>query len=211
MQEKDITLGKNDDTSAPMTKPITPGMKLEIWRDGKQTVTEEEAVKFKVRQIQDKDRKVGYKEVKTPGKNGKKVVTYEIVMKNGKEVKRKIVQSVVTEQPQEQVEIVGAKNNYSGSVNEWLAALRSCEAPGSGYTTNTGNGFYGAYQFMSGTWNRIAPMAGRPDLVGVRPDKASPADQDFMIIANTKLSSGGLASQNPGCYQKLGLSAFPPQ
>lgn len=101
------------------------------------------------------------------------------------------------------------KLSSSGELARWLIELRTCEAGGN-YKTNTGNGFYGAYQFMISTWNRIAPKAGRPDLVGVRPDKASPADQDFMIIQNTKLSAGGLATQNPGCYKKLGLSKFPP-
>ncbi len=84
-----------------------------------------------------------------------------------------------------------------------------CESGGN-YKINTGNGFYGAYQFMASTWQRIAPMAGRPDLANVMPHQADPADQDYMIIQNTKLSSGGLASQNPGCYSSTGISQFPP-
>jgi hypothetical protein len=97
----------------------------------------------------------------------------------------------------------------SKSLSEWLLALRTCES-GATYTRNTGNGFYGAYQFMPDTWNRIAYKIGRQDLVGVSPDLASPADQDAMIIANTNLSHG-LDTQNPGCYRKLGLSNKPPQ
>lgn len=96
----------------------------------------------------------------------------------------------------------------SSSRAKWLADLRGCESGGN-YKTNTGNGFYGAYQFMISTWNTIAAKVGRPDLIGVRPDLASPADQDFMIIKNTELSAG-LSTQNPGCYKKLGLSNKPP-
>ena len=105
--------------------------------------------------------------------------------------------------------VVGAKG-FSGSVGQWLATLRGCEAGGN-YQTNSGNGYYGAYQFNPGTWRSIASKVGRPDLAGVLPNQASPADQDFMIIQNTKMSRGGLATQNPGCYKKHGLSAFPPE
>ena len=210
LEEKGVKLGKDDGMSVAPSAPLVAGMTVQVWRNGVQTVTQEEDIAMPTRQIQDHDQLVGFKEVRTIGKVGKKQVTYEINMQDGAEVSRKVIQEVKTLDPVEQVEVVGVKNNYSSSLNEWLSALRSCEARSSGYTTNTGNGFYGAYQFMASTWDRIAPKAGRPDLVGVRPDLASPADQDMMIVANTKLSSGGLASQNPGCYKKLGLSAQPP-
>ena len=96
---------------------------------------------------------------------------------------------------------------------EWLYTLRMCESTNS-YTRNTGNSFYGAYQFMIPTWNSIATYkvdgyVSRPDLIGVRPDLASPADQDYMILKNTT-GTAGLVSQNPGCYAKTGLSNRPP-
>lgn len=210
LKEKNVTLGKDDQASVPLSTPLVAGMMVQVWRNGVQTFTQEEEIAAPVEQIKDQDRPIGFKEVRTAGKPGKKQVTYEINMQNGVEVSRKVIQSVTTLEPVKQVEIVGAKNNYSSSLNEWLLALRVCESGGA-YDRNSGNGFYGAYQFMVSTWDRIAPKAGRPDLVGVRPDLANPADQDMMIVANTKLSSGGLATQNPGCYKKLGLSQFPPQ
>lgn len=210
LKEKKVKLGKDDQASVPLSTPVVAGMTVQVWRNGVQTFTQEEEITPPVEQIKDQDRPLGFKEVRTPGKPGKKQVTYEINMQNGVEVSRKVIQSVTTLEPVKQVEVVGAKNNYSSSLNEWLLALRVCESGGA-YDRNSGNGFYGAYQFMISTWDRIAPKAGRPDLAGVRPDLASPADQDMMIVMNTKLSSGGLATQNPGCYKKLGLSQFPPQ
>lgn len=97
----------------------------------------------------------------------------------------------------------------SGSQAEWLYKLRMCESDGN-YAINTGNGFYGAYQFMQSTWNNIARMSGKTHLIGVQPNAASPADQDAMIVYNTNVTQG-LATQNPGCYKKLGLSNKPPQ
>lgn len=209
LSSKNITLGKDDTLSVAESTPITNGMSVEIWRNGKQTVTEEQAIAFDTEKIQDADREAGYREIKTPGENGKKNVTYEIEMRNGIEVGRVEIQSVTTQEPKKQVEIVGTKNNYSGSLNEWLLALRTCETGGN-YARNSGDGYYGAYQFLPSTWNSIAKKVGRPDLVGVLPSNANPADQDALVIANTNMTAG-LSTQHPGCYKKLGLSNKPPQ
>lgn len=60
-----------------------------------------------------------------------------------------------------------------------LYRLRACESTDN-YAINTGNGFYGAYQFLISTWNSVASRH-RPDLIGVRPDRAAPVDQDDMV------------------------------
>jgi hypothetical protein len=38
----------------------------------------------------------------------------------------------------------------------------------------------GAYQFLQSTWDSAANHAGRPALIGVRPNTASEYDQDDM-------------------------------
>jgi hypothetical protein len=80
-----------------------------VWRNGVQTVTNEEPVAFTTKQIRDTDRAVGYKAIQEPGTPGKKMVTYQIEMRDGKEIGRKIIQSVVTQESKQQVEVVGAK------------------------------------------------------------------------------------------------------
>jgi transglycosylase-like protein len=153
LKDKHITLKKDDTLSMDLSAKIVPGMKIELWRNGKQTVTVEEEVKFETEKIKDANRETSYREVKQAGENGKKNVTYEIEMKNGTEVSRKEIASVVTKEPKKQVEIVGTKssNTFSGSFSEALARLRSCEG---NYKSNTGNGYYGAYQFDKRTWGK---------------------------------------------------------
>ena len=153
LKDKNITLQKDDTLSVDQSARIVPGMKIELWRNGKQTVTVEEDVKFQTEKVQDANRDLGYREVKQAGENGKKNVTYEIEMKNGVEVSRKEIASVVTKESKKQIEIVGAKssNTFSGSFSEALSRLRSCEGS---YTSNTGNGYYGAYQFDKRTWGK---------------------------------------------------------
>ena len=151
LKEKNIDPKKDDTLSVDRSAKIIPGMKIELWRNGKQTITTEEDVKFEVEKVQDANRDSGYREIKQVGENGKKNVTYEIEMKNGMEVSRKEIASVVTKEPKKQIEIVGTKSStsFSGSFSEALARLRSCEG---NYKSNTGNGYYGAYQFDKRTW-----------------------------------------------------------
>lgn len=123
LQEKHIRLEKNDTVSVPDDTIITPGMQVAIWRNGVQTVTQEEVIPFGTKQIQAPDQPVGYKQVQTPGQNGKKMVTYQINMQNGAEVNRTEIQSVALQQAVEQVEVVGTKANLpAGSHEDWMAA-----------------------------------------------------------------------------------------
>ena len=172
IKEKNIKLGKEDTVSVPINTSIAAGIKVEIWRNGKQTVSLEEPIAFPVQQIQDANQPVGYKQIKTAGVLGKKIVTYEIEMRNGQEVARKEIQSVQTTAPQQQVEVVGSKPSFSGDFAAALAKLRSCEG---GYTSvNVSGGYYGAYQFNQSSWNANAPAG----YVGVLPTQAPPAVQD---------------------------------
>lgn len=134
LKQKNITLGANDTMSVSKDAAIASGMTIEIWRNGKQTLTQDEPIAFETEQIRDANQPVGYKKVQTAGKPGKKTVTYEVVMKNGKEVSRKEIQSVEIEKPSKQVEIVGANvANLGGSCSEWMAAAGITDTANASY------------------------------------------------------------------------------
>jgi hypothetical protein len=59
----------------------------------------------------------------------------------------------------------------------FLVCTRTRESAGDYQAVNLG-GYYGAYQFSQPTWDVTANHAGSPQLIGVRPDGASPWDQD---------------------------------
>jgi hypothetical protein len=73
------------------------------------------------------------------------------------------------------------------------ARLRQCESGGR-YDINTGNGYYGAYQFLLSTWNRL----GYPGY----PHQAPPEVQDE---AAQKLQARSGWGQWPACTRRLGL------
>ena len=127
LKEKNIDLGEHGRASVSLDTTITAGMEIRVWREGKQTVTVEEAVAFETEQIKDADRAVGYKQVQTQGQPGKKTVTYEIDIVNGAEVARKQIASIETVAPIKQVEVVGSKPSFmpyagGGTKSDWLAA-----------------------------------------------------------------------------------------
>jgi hypothetical protein len=72
------------------------------------------------------------------------------------------------------------------------AKLRKCEAGGR-YDANSGNGYYGAYQFSAGTWRSL----GYPGL----PHQAPPEMQDE---AARKLQARSGWGQWPACARRIG-------
>jgi hypothetical protein len=73
------------------------------------------------------------------------------------------------------------------------AELRQCESSGD-YGANTGNGFYGAYQFTLSTWEGLG-YSGLPS-------SAPPAEQD---AAAQQLEARSGWGQWPACSARLGL------
>jgi hypothetical protein len=84
----------------------------------------------------------------------------------------------------------GGGGGHAGGV--WLQ-LRRCESSDN-YAENTGNGFFGAYQFSPTTWTGLG-YPGRPDL-------ESPAMQDEAAM---KLQAQSGWGQWPACAAALGL------
>jgi uncharacterized protein YabE (DUF348 family) len=110
LKEKGIELGVNGRTSVPLDMPITAGMEIRVWREGKQTVTVDQAVPFPNERIFDADRPMGYRMVTSPGVEGVKMLTFEIEVKDGVEISRTQIADIVTKEPTKQVEVVGIKS-----------------------------------------------------------------------------------------------------
>jgi hypothetical protein len=71
---------------------------------------------------------------------------------------------------QQQAEAAASSSYSGGACGGALECIRSCESGGN-YSTNTGNGYYGAYQFSQSTWNSVGGT-------GV-PSDAPPEEQDM--------------------------------
>ncbi|MEV0894239.1 transglycosylase family protein [Promicromonospora sp. NPDC050262] len=161
--------------------------------------------------------------VATKGVVGKRITTWDVTTVDGEVVKRDKRSSKVERKPVDQVTVYGTKDRPApepepepepepqpvakepaqkaapepkGDVvatsGVW-AQLAQCESGGDP-TTNTGNGYYGLYQFSQQTW---AAMGGS----GL-PSEASAAEQTMRA---QKLQAQSGWGQWPGCAAKLGL------
>lgn len=123
LKEKGITLGVNDGVRPSTDTPISSGIEVQIWRNGKQTVTIEEAIGKPVEEIKDLALALGVRQVKSAGTDGKRNVTYEIEMKDGVEVARQEIASVTTLEPVKEVVVVGTKVNLVVNYSADKAAI----------------------------------------------------------------------------------------
>ncbi len=199
LNEKHIKLNKGDTVQPALTTPVTPNMQIFVLREGTSIVTETQIIPADVQTIDDPKLTSGTNVVRQQGSPGTLLITYQLDQKTGA---KQPLQSVVVQPPVTQVVARGtAPVPVSSNLSNWLLKLRQCESGGN-YQINTGNGYYGAYQFSLSTWQRLG-YSGLPS-------DAAPGVQDTAIVRNTNASGGGLASQNPGCYRSTGISAFPP-
>jgi hypothetical protein len=174
-------------------------MQVFVLRKGTSIATEQQQIPMPVQTVDDPTLTTGTSAVRQQGSPGILLITYQVDQKTGAKTK---LQSAVIQAPVTQIVARGtAPVPQSSNLSTWLSKLRQCESGGN-YQTNTGNGYYGAYQFSLGTWQRLG-YSGLPS-------NAPPSVQDQAIVKNTNASGGGLASQNPGCYYSTGISAFPP-
>lgn len=78
------------------------------------------------------------------------------------------------------------------------ACIRQHESGGN-YSINTGNGYYGAYQFLPSTWNAAVRGAGYPQYANGRADLAPPYVQDAAALWLQAHSGWGQWSTAAGC------------
>lgn len=90
--------------------------------------------------------------------------------------------------------------SYTGGplTDEQLDFLGNCES-GMTATRNSGNGFYGAFQFMEGTWNRLETGYARADLAPLDVQKAA---------VQKLLSHSSIFNQFPGCARRMQQSGL---
>lgn len=150
LNEKSISINPEDKFVPNLRTKIKKDLKVFVLRPGQKIINEEEQIVPPTEVRYDATLDVGVTKVIDEGKPGIRVVTYQIEVKNDKVVSRNEIQSVVSVRPEPRIVVEGTKTaGFDGSFDAALARLRSCEGS---YSSNTGNGYYGAYQFDIGTW-----------------------------------------------------------
>ncbi len=108
---------------------LSEGMPIFISKLGKKVVTVEEEVPFATDSTADPTLFVGTTKVTKPGVNGKKQVVYEVELRDGKEVSKRVLQEVVLVQPQSQQQLRGTKQGVvTGDKVSWMQAAGIAES-----------------------------------------------------------------------------------
>lgn len=111
--EKGIVLSDIDRVYPSQDSLMANGLVVRVWREGKQTITVDEAVAFDTEKIESVDQPVGFYEIKLVGVPGLRSVTYEVSIEDGVEVSRAEIASVVVTPASKQIVTVGIKGKYT--------------------------------------------------------------------------------------------------
>lgn len=171
LKEKGIAYEPADLQGATESTKIVNGLRVVISRSSQETVKAVEDIAPGTQVSYDANLAVGTEQVKRPGSPGRKQVVYLVEKEKGQEVKRTVLEETVLTAAVDKIVVRGSRP-VSGqpSAAQW-AQLRFCEAGGN-YATNTGNGYYGAYQMNIAFWQAYG------DNPNILPSQASPASQD---------------------------------
>ena len=123
LKERNIKVDSKDTWASLRDETIVKdNMNFAVYRQGKQTKTVEQEIAYGTKTTYDYSLAYGTKKVTTKGQKGKKTVTYEINMRNGKEISRRVLSSIVTKKPVDEQVKVGMKVDLpAGTHNEWMA------------------------------------------------------------------------------------------
>lgn len=172
LKEKGIVLGEAGRVSVPMQTPITQGMEVRVWREGKQTVSIDQAIPFATQIVYDADRPIGYRVAQTAGVAGIRSISYELEIKDGVEISRVEIANIITQNPTGQIEVIGIRNDGAGLT----------QGKGAQYFTDS-KGVSHRETYYDLNMSVVMQSCGQGGYYTVRPDGAKVDAQGYIIIA----------------------------
>lgn len=105
----EVSYTDSDKLSCESSDLVTPGMEITLIRCTSDTVKEIEILNYETIEKETDTLYKGTTKVSQEGKSGKKTLTYKVNYENGVEVSRTLVSETVTEEPQDEIILVGTK------------------------------------------------------------------------------------------------------
>lgn len=122
LKEKKVQLAKDDTVQPSLDTPVKSDTPIFVTRFGTQIATSEESIPMPKETVEDPSLSFGATAVRQQGTPGKKLVTYQIELKNNQEVARHLIQEVVTQEPVKQITARGKAINIATDKESIMAA-----------------------------------------------------------------------------------------
>jgi uncharacterized protein YabE (DUF348 family) len=147
-----------DDVSLGLDATPKDGATIRLVRVDTKRITTKVDVPYKTKRIPDRTLYKGQEKVVTKGAKGVKVLTIELVKRDGRLASKDTVAEKVLRKPVQRVVKVGTKAlkfaSTGSAANLNWAALARCESGGNPHARSP-YGYYGLYQFSPGTWRSV--------------------------------------------------------
>ena len=162
LNEKQIKLAADDTVQPSKETKITAQTQVFVVRNGSQVATVEEEIPMQTETIEDASLSFGSTAVRQKGSAGKRLVTYQIDLQNGKEVARKEIQSVVAVEPVKQI-IAKGKTVFIPADKEAVmraAGIASSDFAYVNYIVSRESGWNAAARNSSGAYGLCQALPG---------------------------------------------------
>ena len=103
LKEKNVKLASSDNVQPGLDTVITPNTQIFVNRMGIQIATVEEPIPAPTKVVEDQTLSFGTTAVRQQGAPGKRIVTYQVELRNGQEVSRTKIQEVIAQNPVEHI------------------------------------------------------------------------------------------------------------
>ncbi len=189
MDEKEIVLSQGDVLAPGREQVIKSGLKIHVIGVSGDVIAVEEPIQHQVENVYDSSMDAGTSRVEKAGHDGRKLVTYRIILHNSVEVGREEIQSVTLEEPEPGVLVVGTKSaDPSGNavIGQEMAAAR-------GWVGDEWGCLYQLWLHESG-WNHLTSNYGGSGAYGIPQalpgSKMSSAGADWATNPRTQITWG---------------------
>jgi len=189
LEEVGVVLNPSDKVEPELGEFISTNLEIIVTRIDHKEITKTEDVDYKTLEKKDKNLKWRTKKIKQKGKKGKREVKYLVTYKNGKEVKREKLSSKITEEPTDEITVIGTKIKV-GKKQKGLAS----------WYAYTGKMAAASITFPKGTWLRVTAVNSGKQIFVVVNDYG-PATYTGKILDLDKVAFKKLAPLGAGVIE----------
>jgi uncharacterized protein YabE (DUF348 family) len=182
----------NDKITPAASTPLRSGLRITIVRVDVRNLSQQVKLPYETDETKTDSLFEGDEKTTRKGVDGKRQVTYRVVLADGKVVRRTVAGSKVLLKPVTELVQIGTKAKpddesddepATGDTSAW-DRIAKCESGGN-WKINTGNGYYGGLQFSKGTWDNYGG-----EKYAEYPHQASKAQQ-IAIAEKVRAARGG--------------------